>query len=158
FAPRMSSESRPRAVVMTKDLTRPKGPMACVFCELLARRIPAAILYEDELAAVFLPRHPLVPGHCLIVPRAHSADLFDISDEDAAAIMCVARRVARALRESLGCAGVNLLHASGVAAGQSVAHMHVHIVPRWPEDGIDAWPRGPSARPELSNEALEALR
>jgi histidine triad (HIT) family protein len=117
---------------------------ACVFCDLI--EAGDALVADRPAAAAFLPRSPLAPGHTLVVPRRHVVDMFAAEDEDLAATMQLAREVAGALRDVAGAQGVNLLHASGEAAEQSVFHLHFHVVPRWSDDNFTTWPSGRSGR------------
>ncbi len=119
---------------------------ACVFCAIVAGAAPATVLATDDLAVAFLPQHVLAPGHTLVVPKAHAVDLFDVRDQDLAATMLLAKRVAGALVEELGAGGVNVFSASGPESGQSVFHLHLHVVPNWAGDGLSTWPTGRSNR------------
>jgi len=111
--------------------------MHCVFCEILAGRIPASFVYRDERVAAFMDIQPVNAGHVLIVPVTHSASLEEVSERDGAAMFSVAQRVAGALKASrIRCEGVNLFLANGVAAGQEVSHVHLHVFPRFAEDGF----------------------
>ena len=105
--------------------------MGCVFCEIVAGREPADVVYDDEHAVAFMDIEPLSPGHVLVVPRAHCRDLFDVSEDEAAALMVGAVRVAGLIRRALHCDGMNLRHATGAVAGQDVFHLHLHLIPRY---------------------------
>jgi len=112
----------------------------CIFCRIARGEAPAQIIWEDEQTMAFLDIAPVARGHTLVIPRRHYRDLMSVPDEELAAVMATAKRVARALMEGLGATGVNVLHASGVAAGQSVFHFHLHLIPRREGDGLDPWP------------------
>jgi histidine triad (HIT) family protein len=118
----------------------------CVFCEIVAGQAPALIVDEDEGTLSFLSIRPGAYGHTLIVPKAHYADLFDVPVETAGQLAQTAKRLALRYREKIGATGCNLLHASGAAGQQSVFHIHLHLLPRFSGDGIDAWPHLPRAR------------
>lgn len=117
----------------------------CVFCELMASDPGASgggadgprwVAREpDAVALLPLPADELAPGHTLVVPRRHSVGLHDAAERDVLAVAALARRVGRAMRAALGASGVVLLNASGPGSGQSVAHLHLHVVPRW--DDLD---------------------
>jgi histidine triad (HIT) family protein len=107
----------------------------CVFCRIRDGQIPSVSIHEDERTLAFMDINPLSPGHCLVITRAHAATLFDSAEEDLAAAIASARKVARALREVLTPDGLNLLQANGRAAFQSVPHFHLHLIPRWTGDG-----------------------
>ncbi len=102
----------------------------CVFCRILAGDIPCFRLHEDEATLAFMDINPANEGHALVIPRAHTPDLFAVAPEDLAAVMRTAQRVALAVRDELGPAGLNLIQCNGPAAAQSVAHFHVHVLPR----------------------------
>jgi histidine triad (HIT) family protein len=108
----------------------------CAFCEIIAGRAPANMVYEDQRTVAFLDIHPANPGHTLVVPRHHVENVYALSDEDGAAIMATARDVAVAIREALEPDGLNLFQTNGQAAFQSVFHFHMHLIPRWWNDGL----------------------
>jgi histidine triad (HIT) family protein len=107
----------------------------CVFCKIRDGEIPSLTVWEDERTLCFMDINPLNSGHCLVVTRAHAATLYDADDADLAAAMVTARRVALAIRSALQPDGLNLLQANGPAAFQSVPHFHLHLIPRWTNDG-----------------------
>jgi histidine triad (HIT) family protein len=109
----------------------------CVFCSIVAGEETASYVYRDELCTAFMDIQPVNPGHVLIVPNRHAADLSELDGESGAAMFLVARKVAAALRESgLRCEGVNLWLADGEVAGQEVFHVHLHVLPRFEGDGF----------------------
>jgi histidine triad (HIT) family protein len=108
----------------------------CVFCGIVAGRVGAHRLVEDEHTVSFLNLAPATVGHALVVPRRHAEGLWDLQDEEHARVARAASRVARLLRVALEPAGVNLVHATGVAAWQSVFHFHLHVVPRYRADEL----------------------
>lgn len=130
----------------------------CVFCMILTNELPSSIVHETETVVALMDIDPVTPGHLLVVPRAHLPDLADLSDELAAEMMSVARRLASALRRSsLRCDGVNLFYADGEAAFQEVFHSHLHVFPRFADDGfvIDArWGSNPT-RDDLDDHAAD---
>lgn len=110
---------------------------ACVFCDIVAGRAPASVVYQDQRVLAFLDIRPITAGHTLVVPRRHAAGLADLDEEDGAQAFRVARRLAVALRRSgVPCEGVNLLVADGAAAMQEVMHVHVHVLPRHRRDSL----------------------
>jgi histidine triad (HIT) family protein len=112
-------------------------PGLCVFCEIIAGRLESSQVYQDEHVVAFLDIRPLTPGHLLVIPRAHEPDLEDLDETLGARMFTVAHQLARALRRSrLPCEGVNMFLADGVAAGQEVFHVHLHVIPRNPGDGF----------------------
>jgi histidine triad (HIT) family protein len=109
--------------------------MDCVFCKIRDGQIPSIRVFEDRDTIAFMDINPLNEGHCLVVPRAHAATIFEIEEADLRAAISTTRRVARALREGLRAQGLNVLQANGAAAFQSVPHLHFHLIPRWSGDG-----------------------
>jgi histidine triad (HIT) family protein len=109
----------------------------CVFCEIVAGRLPSSTIYRDDVCTAFLDVQPVNPGHLLIVPNVHATFLADLDEETGARMFRVAQRLAGALRRSgVHCEGINLLLADGEAALQEVFHVHLHVVPRYERDGF----------------------
>ena len=119
----------------------------CLFCGIVAGEIPAQIVDSDEHTVAFMDINPATPGHALVVPRTHSADFFDVADDDLWHTMLAARRLARRIDETLAPDGFNLLNACRPAAWQTVFHFHVHVIPRYDDDPLKLpWiPRGADA-------------
>ena len=103
----------------------------CVFCRIIARDLPAAVVYEDDRVIAFLDAFPSSEGHTLVVPKAHHRDILDTPVEDLQAVAVVAKRVALAQRKALKPDGHGVAQFNGKAAGQTVFHYHMHVVPRW---------------------------
>jgi histidine triad (HIT) family protein len=123
----------------------------CVFCAIVGGRAPAHRLLEDEHTVSFLNIAPATLGHALVVPRRHADGLWDLEDDEHANVARATGRVARLLRAALRPAGVNLVHATGVAAWQSVFHFHLHVVPRYRPDELQVmWQATPVADAELA--------
>ena len=102
----------------------------CIFCKIVAGEIPSFKLFEDEHTFAFMDINPAHDGHALVVPRVHAPDVHAISPQSIAAVAVTARRVARAVEATLKPAGLNLVQCNGEAAGQSVFHFHMHVLPR----------------------------
>jgi histidine triad (HIT) family protein len=113
----------------------------CIFCAIVAHQTPAYVVYEDDHVVAFLDREPLVRGHTLVIPKKHFETMFDMSGDVLEQVMRSTKHVAENLKIKLGAAGMNMLHASGTVAQQSVPHFHIHLAPRFPNDGLDLWPR-----------------
>jgi len=107
----------------------------CVFCKIRDGQIPSIKLYEDARTLCIMDINPLNAGHCLVLTRAHAPTLFDADPADLAAAITTAQRVARAQQTALRPDGLNMLQANGAAAFQSVPHFHLHLIPRWTNDG-----------------------
>jgi histidine triad (HIT) family protein len=136
----------------------PDADPTCIFCRIVAGEIPASIVHRGATATAFLDIRPVTPGHLLVVPNRHHARLADTPVETWAHVMRIARRLAGALRASgLPADGINLWVADGEVAGQEVAHLHVHVIPRTTGDGFgvdaQAWQAPPPSRAELDRQA-----
>lgn len=113
----------------------------CVFCKIMARQIPATVVHEDEHTAAFMDIGQVNPGHVLVAVKAHAENLYALDDVQAAAVFRSAARVARAIRAAFDPEGLSVYQANGKAAGQTVFHFHIHLVPRHDGDGMAlAWP------------------
>ena len=108
----------------------------CIFCKIANGEIPSATVYEDEEFRVILDVSPASRGHALILPKAHFRDLYDITEEQAQKAMALAKRIGSKMKEALGCDGLNILQNSEVAAGQTVFHFHMHLIPRYDGDNV----------------------
>lgn len=109
----------------------------CIFCKIAAGEIPSRTIYEDDSFRVIMDISPASKGHSIIIPKNHAKDLFEFSDEDAGKIFVVAKKVAAAMKDVLKCDGFNILQNNGEIAGQTVFHLHVHLIPRYKGDTID---------------------
>jgi histidine triad (HIT) family protein len=116
----------------------------CLFCGIVAGDVPAQIVDSDEHTVAFMDINPATRGHALVVPRTHTADLMEISDEDLERTMVAARRLAEKLERTLSPDGFNVLNACRPAAWQTVFHYHLHVIPRYDDDPLKLpWiPRG----------------
>ena len=109
----------------------------CIFCDILAEELPSSRVYEDEVCCAFMDIQPVNPGHLLVIPRQHTAMLADLDEETGAYLFKVAQRAAQALHKSgMRCEGINLFLADGAVAGQEVFHVHIHVIPRYRNDGF----------------------
>ena len=130
----------------------------CIFCKIAAGDIPSNTVYEDERFRVILDLNPASKGHALILPKNHADDLFDLPEEDRAAVLSVAAKVAGAMKKALSCSGINIVQNNGESAGQTVKHFHLHIIPRY--DGDNAmvlWNPGKS-EPDEQAKIAEAIK
>jgi diadenosine tetraphosphate (Ap4A) HIT family hydrolase len=110
---------------------------SCIFCEILAGRAPASVVYRDAVCCAFLDIRPVNEGHVLVIPLAHAASLAEMDEATGAHLFTVAQRIAAAVRTSgVPCEAVNLHLADGAAAGQDVFHVHLHVIPRYRGDGF----------------------
>ena len=126
----------------------------CIFCKLANGVIPTNSIYEDEDFKVILDMGPATKGHALILPKEHADNLYELPDETAAKILPLAKKLALSMREKLHTDGLNVVQNNGEEAGQTVMHYHLHLIPRYQNDGQRIlWkPTSPSA------EELEAVK
>jgi len=108
----------------------------CVFCEILRGNSPASFTYEDDNFVAFMDVQPITHGHMLVVPREHAVLMSDVNETAAMRTFRVARKLSSVVRTTLGASGVNLFVADGETAFQDVPHFHVHVIPRYPNDGF----------------------
>ena len=108
----------------------------CVFCLILENKIPSIRVHEDADTVAFMDIHPVHPGHALVIPRAHHANLFEAPGAVVATTARTAAKVGRAIQRALNPPGMNLLQCNGEAAAQSVQHLHMHLIPRAMGDGM----------------------
>lgn len=127
----------------------------CIFCKIVRGEIDAAKVYEDDDTLSFLDVNPLTKGHCLVIPKKHFENIFDIDKEILQKIISSAKNISEKLKKSLDAPGVNLVNASGKDAEQSVFHFHLHVVPRYENDELhmnDWW------QTKAKNKNLEELK
>jgi histidine triad (HIT) family protein len=128
----------------------------CIFCKIVSGEIPSHKLDEDDKTLAFLDINPWTRGHSLVIPKEHSRNIYDIEPGDLAAAHIAAQRLAKRLREKLDCEGMNTIQSSEPAAMQTVFHAHVHVIPRYSDDGLKlpAHPQ-PAEHEELAGLAEE---
>lgn len=130
----------------------------CVFCKIVAKQIPATVVHEDEHTLAFMDIGQVNPGHVLVAVKQHAENIFALDDARAAAAFRAAARVARAIREAFAPQGLSVYQANGAAAGQTVFHFHIHLVPRHEGDGMAlTWPVKNPPR-EMLAEYAEKIR
>jgi histidine triad (HIT) family protein len=124
----------------------------CVFCRIVRGELPASIVHEDDACIAFMDFGCVHPGHTLVVAKEHATNLLDLDDALAGRVFTGVARVAKAVQAAFHPDGLSVYQANGMAAGQTVFHFHVHVVPRWTHDRMAvAWPTTTPTR-----EALEA--
>jgi len=115
----------------------------CIFCKIIAGEIPSATVYEDDDFKVIMDIFPAAKGHTIILPKKHTANLFELDDDTATKALIVARKVATAMQTELNCEGINLLQNNGEIAGQTIFHFHIHLIPRFRGDLVQTtWAQG----------------
>ena len=123
----------------------------CIFCKIIKGDIPSFKLYEDEETIAFMDINPVNPGHCLVVPKEHAENLFDISAQALAAGIKTTQKIAAAVEKAVKPDGLNILQANGKGAAQSVLHLHFHIIPRILEDNLLMnWGLNPGNKDEIA--------
>ncbi len=128
----------------------------CIFCKIVAGEAAAHKVYEDEHTLVFMDIFPVADGHTLLIPKAHSSDLFDADPTALAALMQTSHRVAAALRRVVEPEGMMVFQLNGAAAGQTVFHYHMHLLPRWAAQPLALHTRKPGD-PERLRELASAI-
>jgi histidine triad (HIT) family protein len=126
----------------------------CVFCKIMAKQIPATVVHEDEHTLAFMDIGQVNPGHVLVALKKHAENIFALDDAQAAAVFRSAAKVARAIRGAFEPQGLSVYQANGAAAGQTVFHLHIHLVPRYEGDGMAlTWPVKNPPREKLAEYA-----
>lgn len=128
-----------------------------IFAKIIAREIPADIVYEDEHTLAFLDLHPVNPGHTLVVPKEFSRNILDISPDAFAKVAETVRTLSRVIKEAMGADGINIHMNNEPAAGQEVFRTHLHIIPRHHGDGLEHW-HGAESEAELRAATAEKIR
>lgn len=123
----------------------------CLFCKIIAGGIPSERVYEDDQVLAFLDINPIAPGHTLVVPKAHCENLLDAGADALAALMAAAPKVAQAAMAATGGEGFNFFQFNGACSGQEVFHLHFHVIPRRPGDGVSThWRQGQYGEGEMA--------
>ena len=114
----------------------------CNFCKIIEGKLPSTKIYENENVLVFAPLKDgiIAKGHMLVIPKKHYADIYDIPKEELHHIIDAVKTISQKLKEKFNAEGINILHASGKVAQQSCFHFHIHLIPRYKDDGLDTWP------------------
>ncbi len=129
----------------------------CVFCKIVAGEIPCTKVFEDGLCLAFLDIGPISPGHTLLIPKAHYETIHQMPADEAAHLARHIPLLAAAVQKAVRAEGINVLQNNGACSGQEVFHVHVHLIPRWPEDGLGfRWP-AKQADPEVLKQQAEAI-
>ena len=129
----------------------------CIFCKLANGIIPTNTIYEDDDFRVILDASPSGQGHSLIIPKQHFDNAYSIDDSVAAKVMPLAKKIAAAIKQVTGCDGVNIIQNNGPAAGQTVFHLHIHVVPRFNDDFEFEWPHKSFSDEEQAATAAEIV-
>jgi histidine triad (HIT) family protein len=140
-------------------LTPEHAQEGCPFCAIAAGHDESVeIVCSGDTWMAFFPIDPATPGHTLIIPRRHVRDLWAADDRLAGQLILAARRVGKAIESAVTPEGMNLITSAGEAAEQTVLHLHLHLVPRWADDGLDIWPPKKPMAKELKQDLARAVR
>ncbi len=115
----------------------------CIFCKIIAREIPSFGVRETEHTYAFLDINPVHPGHTLVVPKQHATDIFDIEPKSWSAVLEEVRALALSVQKATMADGLNIVMNNRRSAGQLVDHVHIHIIPRFNDDGLRGFPQHP---------------
>lgn len=130
----------------------------CIFCKIANGEIPSKTLYEDDSFRVILDISPASKGHAIILVKNHAENIYNLSDKEAGKIYVVAKKVATAMQKVLKCDGMNILQNNGEAAGQTVFHLHMHVIPRYTDDHVQIKWTPKDAAEQISEEVAKEIR
>jgi len=108
----------------------------CVFCQIIRKQASASMVYEDKQVVAFLSNRPVNEGHTLVVPKKHYENIYQISEEEAAYLFKITKRVAHAVKDAMAAEGIRIVQNNGSAAGQVIFHLHLHVIPMKPHEGF----------------------
>lgn len=130
----------------------------CLFCKIINKEIPSTFLFENDDVVAFLDINPTQPGHTLIVPKTHSANLNDIAPADLQSLIAIIPKVAKAVVKAVEAEGYNLVSNVEKSAGQLIMHTHMHIIPRKENDGVPKWPHASYENTEQMEDIAGKIR
>jgi histidine triad (HIT) family protein len=130
----------------------------CIFCKIANGEIPSTTIYEDEDFRVILDISPAAKGHALILPKVHYDNAYEMDETFAGKVFPLAAKIAKAMKQALGCDGVNILQNNEEAAGQTVFHFHTHIIPRYQGDDVQVTWKQLTTEPEEQKELAEKIK
>lgn len=131
--------------------------MDCIFCKIVAGEIPSYKVYEDDFVLAFMDTSPVTRGHCLVIPKKHVENVFDISTDDLQKVIVTAKTLSEKVKNNLGADGIRLSQSNGKIAGQAVFHFHLHIIPRYENDGVSMSETTAAHPPQADFEELKEL-
>ncbi len=126
--------------------------MDCLFCKISGKEIPSEMIYEDSSAFAILDTHPMAPGHAMVMPKKHFETILDLEDSELAALFSAVRNVTKLLQEVFAPDGFTIGINHGKASGQTIEHLHIHVIPRFQNDG------GGSIHSVVDNQPKETVR
>ncbi len=122
----------------------------CIFCKIVNGDIPSYKVFENDEVFAFLDINPVNPGHTLVIPKKHAKDLFEVDEQSYLEVQRVVQKLAPKIKEVVGACGVNIMQNNLPCAGQVVEHLHVHIIPRFKNDGHKLWHGSAVSEQELN--------
>ena len=108
----------------------------CIFCKILRNEIPSSTVYEDDKFRAIMDISPVAKGHVILLAKEHAANLLEADDSLLSAALPTVKKVAKAVKKTVNCDGINILQNNGEVAGQTIFHLHIHVIPRNKEDGV----------------------
>ena len=129
----------------------------CIFCDIVNNQISSWIIYQNKELISFLPISPEVYGHTIIAPKQHITDIYTAPESILESMMVVSKKLAIHYKNKICATGINILHASGTSAQQSILHFHLHLIPRFDNDGLNTWPGFPTSSFD-KDEMIKKLR
>ncbi len=131
---------------------------SCIFCKIVKKQLPSSIIYEDDSVIAFLDIRPVNEGHCLVIPKEHYADIFDIPSELLGKVHQVTKKVAVAIKQAVNADGISIIQQNGRAANQDIFHLHVHVIPRYTGEKIKAFHELQVAEPNQLDQAAAKIK
>ncbi len=129
----------------------------CIFCKIAKGEIPSYKIYEDKDIFAFLDIKPFSKGHCLVIPKQHFENIFDIDENILKKVAVVAKKMCEKIKNTLHADGIRLSQSNGKTAGQEIMHFHLHIIPRYEGDGIPMHPAATLHLPQANSEELKKI-
>lgn len=129
----------------------------CIFCQIVAKQVPAKVVYEDENCLAFLDINPLAAGHTLVIPKKHTKNILEIDEATLKHLICVVKKLSENIKGKLQADGINIFQSNEKAAGQEIHHFHIHIIPRKLEDGLELQKYWAMKIKKMSDEQLEKI-
>ncbi len=139
------------------DLTDSEKQEDCIFCKIIAGQIPSTQIYEDKFVFAFADINPVNLGHALVIPKKHYTDISNTPDDTLGKLIATAKKIAEAIKEAVKADGINIEMNNGKAAGQIIFHSHIHVIPRFLDDGYRHW-KGERRTAEEIREMAEKIR
>lgn len=130
----------------------------CIFCKIITGEISAIKVYEDEKTFAFLDITPIHPGHTLVIPKNHVSNIYEISENDFLSVSKTVHTLSKAIKEGLKCDGINIYMNNEAPAGQVIFHSHIHIIPRFVNDGYEHWHGKRGIEEKILEEAGEKIK